>query len=626
MATASRESRLGRFATLVCGLLAAGAARADIVLSLAYVDTQSTAWDRFVSWVDQALDGTPPYGFSATDAAYVARVLGPGAGDAYAELAVDTVEAQVVEAETEIAAGERPPIAYDSYLEVGPFLHDLALVYDWCAPFTTPRPARALGGLRRAGGLERLASRTKPSGAAWRTPGRAGRPAIPGNNYHFSFLEATMYWALASDSTAWRDFLEDVKLPPPGRALPAAAGGGSREGTGYGLALMRLFELYRLWQESTGQDLGAASPHLADTIDYWIHATPPSFDRYAPIGDLARESYPWLYDYHRRLLLEARAATAAEGARRRATWWLNRISVDEMQSTFNYRHDLLPAGAVEEAPATLFHHATGAGHLFARTSWQPDALWLAVVAGPYDQSHAHRDQGSFSLFRGDFLAVTENVFSHSGIQQGSEVHDTLRFERAGQVVAQRESVSTLQIATQSDRLVATADLAPAFVGTDAVDAWQRRFELDTTGLLVDDPFDAAPDVTAYFQVQVPVQPSEVAGRIVAGDLTIVPILPAGATVELLEWSTVDAVRVQFRLAGYPWRRRPRRRDRRALRRPPPAPARRPRRRLRDRRLPRLVGDRDGALSSGRGTAPSLGRRRARARLARWNGAESKSSS
>lgn len=525
-------------AALACGLAAAGA-RGDVVLSLDYVDTGSFAWTRFVDWVDLALDGTPPYGFSATDAAYVARVLGPGPGDAYAELAVDAVEAQVVEAEAEIAAGRRPPIAYDSYLEVGPYLHDLALVYDWFPDFTTVSQRS-----RWAAYAEQAVWNVwHPEEAHWGGlpfPWSGWSTNDPGNNYHFSFLEATMYWALASDSTAWRDFLEDVKLPPLVAHFQQLPGGGSREGTGYGLALMRLFELYRLWQESTGVALGAASSHLADTIDYWIHATPPTFDRYAPIGDLARESYPWLYDYHRRLLLEARAATTAEGPRRRATWWLNRIAVDQMQSNFNYRHDLLPAGAVEEAPAPLFHHATGTGHLFARTSWQPEAVWLGVVAGPYDQSHAHRDQGSFTLFRGDFLAVTENVFSHSGIQQGSEVHDTLRFERAGQVVAQRESVSTLQVVEASGRWVATADLAAAFAGTGAVDAWTRRFELDATGLLVDDQFDAAADVTAYFQVQVPVQPTQAPGRVVAGDLTIVPILPAGATVDLLDWTTVDA--------------------------------------------------------------------------------------
>jgi len=530
--------RFGRavLAVLACGLAAAGGARADVVLSLDYVDTGSTAWSRFIAWVDQAVGGSIPYGFSATDAAYAYRVTGQAT---YAELAVDLVEAQVVEAEAAIALGERPPIAGDSYLEVGPMLHDLALVYDWCAAYTT------------AGQRTRWAAYAEqavwnvwhPEEAEWGGvphPWSGWSTDDPGNNYHFSFLEATMYWALASDSTVWRDFLEEVKLPAVVAFFQQLPGGGSREGTGYGLALMRLFELYRLWKESTGADLGAASSHLADTIDYWIHATPPSFDRYAPIGDLARESYPWLYDYHRRLLLEARAATVDEGTRRRASWWLNRIAVDQMQSGFNLRHDLLPAGTLEEAPTPLFHHATGAGHLFARTSWSPDALWLAVVAGPYDQSHAHRDQGGFTLFRDDFLAVTENVFTHSGIQQGSEVHDTLRFERGGQVVAQRESVSTLVVTQLPGRLVATADLAPAFVGTDAVDGWTRRFELDSTGLLVDDQFDAAADVTAYFQLQVPVEPAFAGDRVVAGDLTIVPILPEAPAISFLEWSTVDA--------------------------------------------------------------------------------------
>jgi hypothetical protein len=180
------------------------------------------------------------------------------------------------------------------------------------------------------------------------------------------------------------------------------------------------------------------STHLVDSIDYWIHATVPTFDRYAPIGDLSRESYPTLYDYHRTLMLKARrgALSVAGGAAaaNRATWWLNRISVDEMTSGFNLRDDLLPAGATEQAPPSLLHHATGVGHFFARSGCQEGATWMSFVAGPYEENHAHQDQAPFTLFRNDFLAVTENVFSHSGIQQGTEVHNVLRFEDAGDVV------------------------------------------------------------------------------------------------------------------------------------------------------------------------------------------------
>ena len=60
-------------ALALASLSALPAARAEIGLDLSYVDTSSPAWQRFVDWVDLALDGTPPYGFSASDAVYVYR-------------------------------------------------------------------------------------------------------------------------------------------------------------------------------------------------------------------------------------------------------------------------------------------------------------------------------------------------------------------------------------------------------------------------------------------------------------------------------------------------------------------------------------------------------------------------
>ena len=39
-------------------------------------------------------------------------------------------------------------------------------------------------------------------------------------------------------------------------------------------------------------DLGNANSHVTDSIYYWIHATVPTRDRFAPIGDQARNSMP----------------------------------------------------------------------------------------------------------------------------------------------------------------------------------------------------------------------------------------------------------------------------------------------------------------------------------------------
>ena len=62
---------------------------AAITIDLSYVDLQSPEYERFKAWVDEAVDGNPDYGFSATDAAYMYRLTGQAQ---YAALAVQTSE------------------------------------------------------------------------------------------------------------------------------------------------------------------------------------------------------------------------------------------------------------------------------------------------------------------------------------------------------------------------------------------------------------------------------------------------------------------------------------------------------------------------------------------------------
>ncbi len=512
-------------------------AEAAVVLDLSYVNTASPQYQRFANWVDDALTPPRPYGFTATDAAYRFRIAG---GAVYCQLAVTLAEQQVQAAEAAIAGGARPPVAGDSYLYSGEMIRDLALAYDWCAPWTTPQQRARW----EAYGEQTAWNIWNPQQATW-----GGQPFPwsgwsindPGNNYHYSFLTATMYWALARNSTTWLTFLSTQKLPALVAHFQQLPGGGSREGTGYGVSHMNLFEIYRLWRDSTGQDLAAQSPHAADSIDYWLHATMPSLDRYAPIGDLARQSYPELYDYHRRLVLEARALATEPTLRNRASRWLNHISVDPMISGFNLRHDLLPAGTSEEPPPTRLHHAAGTGHLFFRSSWQPDALWLGIIAGPYDQSHAHQEQGTFTLFQGDFLAVTENIFTHSGIQQGTPVHNVIRFMDGAATVPQYEgSVSSLSVSAAGPYLHAQADLSPAYGPSGGrVTSWQRRLDFDRLGLWVRDTFTTAGGVTAIFQVNTPVQPVISGRTATAGGLRVRVEEPPNATLSIMDWRTVD---------------------------------------------------------------------------------------
>ena len=521
-------------------------------LELARVDRRSSAYSRFRDWVDAAVAGRPGYAFAAGDAALM-FLLSDGAK--YCDLAVRMVEQQVSEAEATIASGGRPAISGDSYLEVGPHLADLAMTLHSCqAKIDAAQRKRWSDYAEQA-----VWNVWHPAQAQWggkSHPWSGWSIDNPGNNYYYSFLEATMYWALVSGNPTWMKELRERRLPPLQAYFAGLPGGGSREGTGYGAAQMRLFGLYRLWRDSAGEDLANANPHAHDSIAYWVHATVPTMDRFAPIGDQARNSIPELFDYHRRLVLEARQLTQEPNALAMSSWWLSHISVPRMSQGFNSRYDLLPAGEGGAAPTDLIYLAEGAGHLFARTGWDKDAMWLSFVAGPYNESHAHQDQGSFTLFARDWLAVSENIWSHSGIQQGTPVHNVVRFERANadaqQCAAPRGDTVVHQCESQQSRsrlnltrnpdggLTATADLTPVYRGNPALDSWQRRIDFGGRKLLVRDTFKLGTGTRAIFQVNVPEKPRIQGNEAQAGRLKIRVLEPAGATLRAHDWSSVDA--------------------------------------------------------------------------------------
>jgi len=194
-----------------------------------------------------------------------------------------------------------PGRAGDAYLGFGWYIESLALTYDY--------------GYSRLSDLQRqrweaLANQAlfnlwHPNDAQWNgvsRPWSGWSICDPGNNYHYSFLKATMLWALATKNADLIAFLQTEKFPALVAYFAALPGGGSREGTGYGTAMRSLFGNYLYWKWATGEDLSALSPHGRETIDYWGNATVPTLDRFAPIGDLSRSSLPEIFDYHENLV------------------------------------------------------------------------------------------------------------------------------------------------------------------------------------------------------------------------------------------------------------------------------------------------------------------------------------
>ncbi|UUZ56286.1 hypothetical protein LP419_14310 [Massilia sp. H-1] len=325
-----------------------------------------------------------------------------------------------------------------------------------------------------------------PDSARW---GSVSRPWSgwsindPGNNYYYSFMKATSLWTLATQNPTWITFLQQKKFTQMVPFFSQLTGGGSREGTGYGTAMGSLFENYRYWKSSTGEDLAALTPHARDTIDYWIHATVPTLDYYAAIGDQARMSMPLMFDYQRKLVEEAVSLKPDSDSAKRGTWWLNRIKVTDggdgsvvgrMRYNFNFRYDLLARSASELAPTALMYDASGVGALFARSDWSTGASWLSLVAGVYDQSHAHQDQGSFSFYKNGWLAVTSNIYSHSGINQDVDLQNIVRFEANGSVIGQNNTVLAKTVSDSAGTLQVTANLSSAYSShAQQVSAWTR---------------------------------------------------------------------------------------------------------------------------------------------------------
>ena len=189
-------------------------------------------------------------------------------------------------------SARRPPSPAIRTSRWASIIEQLALAYDRGYALLSDAQRAALGQLRGAGPLQRL----EPD------PGLVGRHAAHVERLVHRRSRAT---TTTTASCARRCCGRWPARTPPGSTScrrrssgPLAAyyaqlpGGGSREGTGYGTALRNLFEDYLYWRASTGEDLAALSTHAGDTIDYWVHATVPTRDRFAPIGDQSRSSIP----------------------------------------------------------------------------------------------------------------------------------------------------------------------------------------------------------------------------------------------------------------------------------------------------------------------------------------------
>jgi len=444
----------------------------------------SPAATRFKDLVSAQLSGRQEYGFQPWYAALMYQLSGEAR---YARYAIEETDKFVASEEEKIVHNERAAVAGDSYLEVGQLVGNVALVYDWCHELLTPAQRERW----TAYANQAVWNVWNPTRARW---GNAVYPWTgwsidnPSNNYYYSFLRATMLLGLAThdenpQAQEWIQLFREAKierqlLPTFSRDL---AGGGSREGTGYGTAMKNLFQLYDWWQRSTGEPIGSRTPHTLASMAHLMHSIVPTLDRLAPTGDHARESSAALFDYHREYLLTLMALFPDEPLSGVAATLLDKSSVARMKYGFMYYVDFLyEQPELKTRPLSdlaTTYWAPGTGQLMMRSSWQPSATYANFICGPYTESHAHRDQGSFVIYRGTWLAVDANVFSHSGIEQDEELHNLVRFEAGGTTIKQRygTTCALTALADSPPYTYATARMTAAYKGQAAIVESEREF-------------------------------------------------------------------------------------------------------------------------------------------------------
>jgi len=532
--------------------------RARLVTEL---DSGRPAATRFRASVDRWVGGSDIWGFDAWQAA----LLGQLTGDAkYCAAAVEAIDAQVSAAQSQISAGKAPDVADDSYLGIGTLIGDLALTYDWCYS--------AIGGQRRAAWLayanQAVWNVWNHAAAKWgaKTMTWSGWAVEdPSDNYYYSFLRATMLLGLAAhdelpEAAGWLIQFHDTKLL--GELVPTfdadLVGGGSREGTGYGVSMRTLFHLYDLWAASTGESIASRTGHTRASILAFIHQTVPTLDRIAPTGDHSRDSTAALFDYHRDYLQELVSLFPSDPLAPRAQALLADSSVPEMDNQFMYVFDFLYDRA-DIAPTSLdglgtAYHAPGIGELYARSGWDTHATWINLIAGPFTQSHAHQDQGSLMIYKDGWLAYDANVVSKSGLSQQLDAHSLVRIVDGGKTVEQQRNTDSPLVALHrgDGYLYAAADLTPAYKQSPVVQKVQREIiYLEPDAVVVYDRVATRAGSQQIWQLVTPAAPTIAGTRATihaAGhDLAVERVAPTSAAATSFDLRSDDDFTGGFRL-------------------------------------------------------------------------------
>lgn len=449
----------------------------------------------------------------------------------------------------------RPGIANDSYLELDDYLVDIAYVLDWLGDYaggTNSDPDSVLDAVKKqrliAYGNQALWNVWKsPQGDGGYQATWGGRvfpysgwgqprhdPTHVGNNYYFHHMNALMHFGVATlgQNPMAEEWVNLFRQELEGRLLPfdngpSGEGGGSLEGTGYGASARDKFKFLDTWERSTGQRV--AGRYALASLAHQIHNFLPTLDRMHNVGDQSRAAEAPLYDYHRdylQVLVQLFPDEKISGA---ASNLIRHSSVPRMQHGFNqpldylyYKPNNTALRSPDELSATYWGEATG--QFMMRSGWNFEATASNFICSPHVQSHQHDDSGSFTIFKGDWLAHDANGRSNDGLRQAPQFHNMVRFNRSNgddmwyrsfghpcRVMAFTDTASFVHISADVTPVYANAPSAyksdptePGYGGAEVKKVQREYVYLKPNAFVVMDRVETYNGATAHWVLNTPV--------------------------------------------------------------------------------------------------------------------------
>lgn len=292
----------------------------------------------------------------------------------------------------------------------------------------------------------------------------------PGNNYYYAQMLCATLTALATygendftvplngqnvpiqlwlhqENRGYNDMLQFVydKMELEGQAtwiLPRGAGGGWHEGSDYGIAAKnQIFAIYLYLKLAGGKDYFATTSFPRQAALFHIYCTEPGGDVRYNGGDSGRDKGVPVTPFERETAIQLARGIQGSTESRYLQNWARRI-VPDMQTgwQFMYEADFLwtdvnyPETDYTTLPLAFYAGSTttdaGLGFVNSRSSWAPDAVSVTFVCGDRVQSHQHKDQNSFVIYKGEgldgWLAIDSNFCSESnGLTQDGPTHNIL---------------------------------------------------------------------------------------------------------------------------------------------------------------------------------------------------------